>query len=139
MNGSLGFLYEIGGLASLMETGRPFLDKGGSPAAVLRFALPGFLDDSNPDALHSNEIGRGSRNGEAMSDMEKGGIDLNATDKALEVGNSGEAMKFNVDPATFMEYQNAPGFVPVILNIEPLESLPVFLGAREEEVSAGVV
>jgi hypothetical protein len=77
------------------------------------------------------------RKDEAMS--ANGGIDLNAVEKDLRVRAEGEAMKFNIAPALLQEYQAAPGFVPVILNIEPLESLPAFLGAGEQEPSAAAV
>jgi len=62
----------------------------------------------------------------------KGGIDLNPVDKTLSVGNAGETMKFNIDPALLERVKNAPGLTPVILNIEPLESLPAFLGFKEK-------
>jgi hypothetical protein len=82
--------------------------------------------------------GRWGELDQAMSES-PGGIDLNAVEKDLRVRAEGEGMKFNIDPAMLREYQTAPGFVPVIMNIEPLESLPKFLGASEQEKSAAAV
>ena len=56
-----------------------------------------------------------------------GGIDL-TSDKALSVQNNGQGIKFHLEPAQLQQLQNAPGFVPVIINIQPLKSLPEFLG-----------
>ncbi len=57
-----------------------------------------------------------------------GGIDLTASKKSLNIQNDNGEIKFHIDPAMLEELQNAPGFVPVIINIQPLESLSKFLG-----------
>ncbi len=64
----------------------------------------------------------------AMKVEDKGGIDL-TSDKALTVQNNGQGIKFHIDPAQLQELQNAPGFVPVIISIEPMLNLRKFLGA----------
>jgi len=56
-----------------------------------------------------------------------GGIDL-TSDKALSVQNNGQGIKFHLDPAQLAQLQNTPGFVPVIISIQPLKSLQEFLG-----------
>ncbi len=62
----------------------------------------------------------------SMSDT--GGVDL-TSDQALQVKSDGlGVIKFNIDPAIFAQLQNAPGFVPVIINIQPLKDLHQFLG-----------
>jgi hypothetical protein len=61
-----------------------------------------------------------------------GGIDL-TSDKALTVQNNGQGIKFHLDPAQLAQLQNAPGFVPVIINIQPLKSLPEFLGINQSQ------
>jgi hypothetical protein len=62
-----------------------------------------------------------------------GGINLNPTDKALQVKNSGGGdIKFKLDPAMLEELRNAPGFVPVIINVQPLKDLPMFLGLSDD-------
>ncbi|MBF0331281.1 MAG: hypothetical protein HQL17_05030 [Candidatus Omnitrophica bacterium] len=60
--------------------------------------------------------------------MDKGGIDLNSTDNLLQVKNSGDAIKFDDAPGQIEQYKNAAGFIPVVMDVQPLESLPVFLG-----------
>jgi hypothetical protein len=61
----------------------------------------------------------------------RGGIDL-SSDKALSVQNNGQDIKFHIDPAQLQQLENAPGFVPVIINIQPLKSLSVFLGINNQ-------
>jgi len=62
------------------------------------------------------------------SGRKRGGIDL-TSDKALTVQNNGQGIKFHLDPAQLQELQNAPGFVPVIINIRPMTDLRKFLDA----------
>jgi hypothetical protein len=59
-----------------------------------------------------------------------GGIDLTST-KALFIENNGQGIKFHIDPAMLKQLQNAPGFVPVIINIQPMTDLRKFLGISE--------
>ena len=65
---------------------------------------------------------------EAMAVKAKGGIDLTVDKTPLEVKNAGEGIKFTIDPAMLEQLQNAPGFVPVIVNIQPMNDLREFLG-----------
>ena len=58
----------------------------------------------------------------------KGGIDLTPANMHLHTQNSNGEIKFQMDPAMLKQLQNAPGFVPVIINIQPLGSLRDFLG-----------
>ncbi len=71
---------------------------------------------------------------------EKGGIDLTANKTPLEIktgsptkafGDDKDGIKFNLDPAKLQQLQNAPGFVPVIINIAPVDDLRLFLGIQE--------
>ena len=61
------------------------------------------------------------------TDARTGGIDL-TSDKALTVQNNGQGIKFHIDPAQLKELENAPGFVPVIINIQPMSNLRLWLG-----------
>jgi hypothetical protein len=56
-----------------------------------------------------------------------GGIDL-TSDKVLQVQNNAGEIKFNIDPAMLQKLQNAQGFTPVIINVQPLKDLQLFLG-----------
>ena len=58
----------------------------------------------------------------------RGGIDLTPANMNLQTQNSNGEIKFHMDPAMLQQLQNAPGFVPVIINIQPLKSLQEFLG-----------
>ncbi len=71
-----------------------------------------------------------------------GGIDFKADKINLEVKmdsrqkhsgmttglDEGKGIQFNIDPAMLEQLRNAPGFVPVIINIQPMDNLPAFLG-----------
>jgi len=57
-----------------------------------------------------------------------GGIDLTPANMHLQTKNAGEGIKFHLDPAQLAKLQNAPGFTPVIINIQPMKDLPGFLG-----------
>lgn len=60
--------------------------------------------------------------------LEKGGIDLTPANMNLQTQNAGGEIKFHMDPAMLQQLQNAPGFVPVIINISPMSNLKEFLG-----------
>ncbi|MBF0571075.1 MAG: hypothetical protein HQL12_04320 [Candidatus Omnitrophica bacterium] len=69
----------------------------------------------------------------AMLKIEKGGIDLTAANMNLQTQNNGGEIKFHLDPAMLRQLQNAPGFVPVIINIQPMMDLRQFLGLNVQE------
>ena len=64
----------------------------------------------------------------AMKALENkvGGIDL-TSDKALLVQNNGQGIKFHMDTSQLSELQDASGFVPVIINIQPMPDIRSFL------------
>ena len=64
--------------------------------------------------------------------FKRGGIDLTPANMNLQMQNNGAGIKFHLDPAQLAQLQNAPGFVPVIINIHPLTSLSDFLGINEK-------
>jgi len=63
----------------------------------------------------------------------KGGIDLTPSQMHLQTLNAGQGIKFHLNPAMLQRLQNAPGFTPVVININPLKSLPEFLGISEDQ------
>jgi len=58
-------------------------------------------------------------------------MDSRVSGNDMEMG-----IKFHLDPAMLQQLQNASGFTPVIINIEPLKSLAQFLGLNEESLSS---
>ena len=60
--------------------------------------------------------------------IRKGGIDLTPANMNLQIQNEGGEIKFHLDPAMLQQLQNAPGFVPVIISVQPMTSLRKFLG-----------
>ncbi len=79
----------------------------------------------------------------AMAGEDVGGIDLTSDKMPLEVkmdsrlrGNDSAGIKFNIDPAMMQQLQNAPGFMPVIINIAPIQDLRIFLGITSPQAPA---
>ena len=66
----------------------------------------------------------------------KGGIDFNANVMNLQVQNNGGEIEFKMDAAMLQRLQNAPGFVPRIVNIQPMTDLQIFLGTKESAILA---
>ena len=64
---------------------------------------------------------------------EYGGIDLTPANMNLRTQNAGEAIKFRLDPVMLQNLQNATGFVPEILNIQPMTNLKTFLGLNSSD------
>ena len=62
-----------------------------------------------------------------LQEEKKGGIDFNSDKMDIGIQNSGEVIKFKIDPAMFQQLQNAPGFSPVIINIQPMTNLKSWL------------
>ncbi len=71
----------------------------------------------------------------AKDGMKQGGIDFQADKVKIELQNSGSEIKFKPDPAMLEQFQNAPGFVPVIISIQPMNDLRLFLGLTDEKPS----
>ncbi len=81
-----------------------------------------------------------------------GGIDFNADkvdsvfavkkDPREKLGTRNEYMspffQFHIDPAMLEQLQNAPGFMPVIISVQPLKSLPEFLGITSPITAANL-
>jgi hypothetical protein len=66
-----------------------------------------------------------------------GGIDLNPAHMNLQTQNAGSAIKFHLTPEMFQQFQNAPGFVPVIINIQPIASLKSWLKGTVPQMGTG--
>ncbi len=69
---------------------------------------------------------------EAMATSDNGGIDFTANKTPLEIQNGGQGIKFHLDPAMLAQLQNAPGFVPVIISVQPMTNLKQFLGVPSD-------
>jgi serine/threonine protein phosphatase PrpC len=78
------------------------------------------------------------RSNKAMTATEReGGIDFKSDRMdVLDVQNEGEGIKFNLSPAQLKQFENVPGFTPVIINIQPVKDLPLFLGLEKPAASA---
>jgi diguanylate cyclase (GGDEF)-like protein len=80
-----------------------------------------------PQTVQTQEPANDNKNNKAMI-SNTGGIDLTAGKTPLEIQNSGEGIKFHLDPAQLAALRNAPGFTPVIISVQPMTDLKRFLG-----------
>jgi hypothetical protein len=70
-------------------------------------------------------------------DLTEGKLPLNVkNDPSLAQDDNGGGIQFKIDPAMLQELQNASGFVPVIINIQPMTDLKLFLGINDSQVPA---
>jgi len=82
------------------------------------------------DREKATEAGSGNL---AMTGQEKrGGIDLTSNQFLQTQNGPGGEIKFHIDPAMLAELQKSPGFEARVISIQPLESLPEFLGIKQE-------
>ena len=61
-------------------------------------------------------------------EFQRGGIDLATVKDKIQTD---DIIRFHIDPAQLAQLQNAPGFVPVIINIQPMRDLQGFLERGE--------
>ena len=76
---------------------------------------------------------RSADKAQALQKLDNGGIDLTPANMNLLTQNAGAGIKFHLDPALLAQLRNAPGFTPVIVNIQPMRDLKAFLGAVNDQ------
>ena len=86
--------------------------------------------------LVSQEPSDQKRNTAMVTDP-TGGIDFNSINKDVQIKNKDGNITLQIDPAMFARLQKAPGFVPVIINIQLLKNLQQFLNA--DTATAGII
>jgi hypothetical protein len=77
--------------------------------------------------------GQDQKQDQSMKVNGPGGIDLTPANMNLQTQNNGGEIKFHLDPAMLEQLRNAPGFVPVIINIQPMTNLRTFLGLADNQ------
>ncbi len=70
---------------------------------------------------------------------EVGGVDLSNTNKNLNTESPNGKIEFYIDPAMLREWQDAPGFVPVIVDIQPVPNMYEFFGINAPKTMMGAV
>ncbi len=69
----------------------------------------------------------------AMKAETVGGIDLTVGNLNLQTQSSNGEISFKIDPAMLEQLQNASGFSPVIIQMQPLTDVKGFLGMKDRE------
>ena len=59
----------------------------------------------------------------------RGGIDLSSFESGVQTQNAGGVIHFHLDPAMLAQIQKSPGFVPVIISIQPMADFKWFFTA----------
>jgi len=96
------------------------------PYSSIEAVMPALMVAEKQDARFlAQNTGSASHTDSAML---KGGIDLTPANMKLQTQNNGGEIKFHLDPAMLKQLQNAPGFVPIIISIQPMVNLRQFLG-----------
>ena len=92
-----------------------------------------FFHDQSRTKVKEKE----SKNSIQQQGDRKGGIDLTPANLNLQMTNIGGVITFHMDPVMLAQLKNAPGFMPVVIKIQPLDSLSQFLGVNStKELSA---
>jgi len=90
---------------------------------------------SQMQAIPVNAV-NGSQSSEDLAMLHRGGIDLTPARLKVKVKTEkftdDNGIKFHLDPATLARLQNASGFVPVIIRIQPMMNLRQFLGVSSD-------
>jgi hypothetical protein len=68
-----------------------------------------------------------------------GGIDFTDYEKSLIIEDESPNLPVMIFPPLQEQLKNVPGFVPVIINIEPLYSVPAFLGMEQAPAAPAVL
>jgi len=92
----------------------------------------GTFDDSGYRAIRQKMVGQNRKVFDfamtnKMNVHNNGGIDLTPL-RVTPRKDTIQKVQFHIDPAGLQQLQNAPGFVPVIINIQPMKDIQVFLG-----------
>ena len=105
-----------------------FIEKGeefdASIGTASSFGFVAYQKDHDP-AMKTSQRRAASKDKYAMVN---GGIDLSQVNRIIQNQDSGQGIKFHIDAAQLAQLQSTPGFVPVIINIQPLKNLSAFLG-----------
>jgi hypothetical protein len=88
-------------------------------------------------SMPSTKAGKAGKAGKAApskgDQAMKGGIDLTRNSTPLDLRHTGNAAHFIIDPAQIERLNMAPGLTPQVFAVDPLQSLPEFLGMSREE------
>jgi hypothetical protein len=116
--------------ASFSITGWSYLDTMPEQRKVIIDALEGVVGEKQNNMRLAIEILRGLSSEAAMkpgevqqANAENGGIDLNATNMNMQIKRDGNGVPLPVAQQD-LENINISGFVPEILSIQPMTSLP---------------
>jgi len=104
-------------IVEYMEQIDGLVANGESPYKILEIA--GQREKSKRD--NSNQA-------QSVDKAATGGIDLNTSRLNLNVKGDGTALVRAIDPALFAQFKDAPGLVPVIIGMSPVNDLSAFLG-----------
>jgi hypothetical protein len=106
---------------------------------IQKKAMPWVMKQFPTGYLASSiKANRDKKGADQAMNVLKGGIDLTPANMNLQTQNAGGMIKSHLDPAMLKQLQNAPGFVPVIFNIQPMNDLRKFLGISDAQNFIGV-
>ena len=69
----------------------------------------------------------------------KGGVDFTFANMNLQTRNGSGEINFKIDPKMLQKLQNVPGFVPMIINIQPMTDFRQFLELADNQSAAHTI
>ncbi|MBF0571997.1 MAG: hypothetical protein HQL12_09035 [Candidatus Omnitrophica bacterium] len=111
------------------------------PDGKLTMSVPegSSMDRDKMSLKNIKSVNAFESNDAAMNVRQTGGIDLTSANVSVANQNANDGIKFYIDPAQLVQLQNAPGFVPVIINIQPMTDLRKFLGIADNESASQII
>ncbi|MBF0489945.1 MAG: hypothetical protein HQL15_04930, partial [Candidatus Omnitrophica bacterium] len=88
--------------------------------------------DLHINIANNGDINITSQIDKAMGSDKTGGIDFSSNTMRLQTRNGKGEIKFHLDSDQLARFQDALGFTPVIINIQPMMDLKLFLGLPNE-------
>ncbi len=90
-----------------------------------------YAGDSIKVPSDSSSYQEGGSTQSVMGTRNKGGIDVNLNNIDFKSQGNGEEIKFDINPVLLARLQNASGVTPVVVGIQPLDSLQQFMGVSK--------
>ncbi|MBF0570655.1 MAG: DUF1861 family protein [Candidatus Omnitrophica bacterium] len=114
------------------KDGKCFLCLGACDSTTAMAQIPYPFSSPIKNSLPSLVLSTVEKSFAINANNKYGGIDLTSNNMNLQTQNAGKGIKFHLDPSQLTQLKNASGFVPVIINIQPMTNLRGFLELGNE-------
>ncbi|MCR4337461.1 MAG: hypothetical protein NUV91_06620, partial [Candidatus Omnitrophica bacterium] len=109
---------------------------GGQSSGPASSGSSSAASGSTPAALGSAPAGPAAQSrvirSEASDIDTKGGIDFQPAQMNLKIEKGKKIIPASINTKDLKDLQNIRGFIPIMIDIQPIQSLPLFLGSTPE-------